>query len=406
MKIPYGKQAITEADIKEVIKTLTSSFITQGPKIEEFESAIANYHNAEHAIVFSNGTTALHAAYHALETKPGDEIIAPAMTFVASSNGGIYCGATPKLVDISLDTYCIDTKKIEQAITNKTKVICAVSIAGYPLDLPKIQKIAKKHNLKIIHDAAHAIGSRRNNTFNIENADFTMFSFHPVKHITTGEGGMLLTNNDELASKVRTFRTHGIAKTKEDITIYDGPWFYEMLGLGHNFRMCDIQCALGISQFNRIEENLKTRNLIAKKYNDAFSSIDELIIPPHFDLTNFNENTDIKTIENLHSYHLYPIRLKDNTKRLALYKFLRKHGIFAQVHYIPVHWHKFYRDEFGYKKEDFPVANEYYEGELSLPMFHSLTQEEQDYVIEKVKEFIQMHRIMKPHIPAELRKIG
>jgi len=393
MKIPYGKQVITEANIKEVIKTLTAELITQGPKIEEFETIIADYHKAKHAIVFSNGTTALHAAYHALGTKAGDEIIAPAMTFVASSNGGVYCGAIPKLVDITLNTYCIDINKIEEAITNKTKVICVVSMAGYPVDLPKIQKIAKKHNIKFIHDAAHAIGSRRNNSFNIENADFTMFSFHPVKHIATGEGGMLLTNNDELASKVRSFRTHGISKVKEEITIYDGPWSYEMLGLGHNFRMCDIQCALGISQFRHIEENLRNRNLIAKRYNEAFKNTEELIIPPQFDLTNINENTNVKTTENLHSYHLYPIRLKDSDKRLKLYEFLKENNIFAQVHYIPVHWHKFYRDEFGYKKEDFPVANEYYKGELSLPMYHSLTQEEQDYVIEKVKEFFAQSKL-------------
>ena len=387
MKIPYGKQVITEADVKEVVKTLTSELITQGPKVDEFETIVANYHGTKHAIVFSNGTTALHAAYHALGTTEGDEIISPAMTFVASSNGGVYCGATPKLVDITLDTYCIDVDKIEAAITDKTKVICVVSMAGYPVDLSKVKKIADKYNLKVIHDAAHAIGSRRDGTFGIENADFTMFSFHPVKHVATGEGGMLLTNNDALAAKVRAFRTHGISKVKEDISIYDGPWSYEMLGMGHNFRMTDIQCALGTSQFKRIEENLRNRNLIAKRYNEAFKKMEELIIPPHFDLTHFDDNTDVKTIESLHSYHLYAVRLKNSSNRLGLYEFLRENNIFTQVHYIPVHWHKFYQDEFGYKKEDFPVANEYYEGELSLPMYHALTIEEQDYVIEKIKEF-------------------
>lgn len=389
MKIPYGKQLITKEDINEVIATLTSELITQGPKVKEFETIIADYHGAKHAIAFSNGTTALHAAYHALGTRNGDEIIAPAMTFVASSNAGVYCGATPKLVDITLDTYCIDIDKIEQAITNKTKVICVVSMAGYPVDLVKVRKIADKHNLKVIHDAAHAIGSKREDSFNIKNADFTMFSFHPVKHVATGEGGMLLTNDDELASKVRAFRTHGITRVKEDISIYDGPWSYEMLEMGHNFRMTDIQCALGTSQFRRIEENLRNRNLIAKRYNEAFKGVQGLILPPQFDLTNFDENTNVVTIDNLHSYHLYPVRLKDSSKRLALYEFLRENNIFAQIHYIPVHWHKFYHDEFGYKKDDFPIANEYYSGEISLPMYHSLTREEQDYVIEKVLNFFK-----------------
>lgn len=389
MRIPYGKQSIVREDIDEVVATLKSELITQGPKITEFEAIIADYHGAKHGIVFSNGTTALHAAYHALGTKEGDEIIAPAITFVASSNGGVYCGAMPKLVDITLDTYCIDVDQIEAAITRSTKVICVVSMAGYPVDLSKVKKIANKHNLKVIHDAAHAIGSRRNASFNIENADFTMFSFHPVKHITTGEGGMLLTNDDQLAAKARLFRTHGITRVKEDMEIYDGPWSYEMLEIGHNFRMPDIQCALGISQFKRVEENLKNRNLIAKRYNEAFADNKHLIIPPHFSLDSFNEITDVKVIDKLHSYHLYCLRLVDADKRLDLFNYLRESNIFVQVHYIPVHWHKFYREGFGYKKEDFPVANEYYESEISLPMFHSLTAEEQDYVIKKVLDFFE-----------------
>lgn len=387
MKIPYGKQVITEMDIEEVVKTLQSELITQGPEVEKFEQIVAEYHQVRHAIAFTNGTTALHAAYHALGVKEGDEIISPAMTFVASSNAGIYCGATPKLVDISLETYCIDIEKIEAAITTQTKAICAVSMAGYPVDLARIKKIADNHGIKVIHDGAHAIGSRRSSSFNLENADFTMFSFHPVKHVTTGEGGMLLTNSDELAAKARAFRTHGITRVKEEMSIYDGPWSYEMVEIGQNYRMNDFQCALGTSQFKRVESNLRNRNLLAKKYTKSFEGNENLIVPPHFDLSKFTEKTDVKALENLHSYHLYCLRLTDSAKRLPLFNYLRENGIFAQVHYIPVHWHKFYQSNFGYKKEDFPVANEYYENEISIPMYHSMTDKEQTFVIEKILAF-------------------
>lgn len=389
MKIPYGKQQIIQEDIDAVVETLTSELITQGPKVDEFEKVIADYHNAKHAIAFSNGTTALHAAYHALGTEKGDEIIAPDITFVASSNGGVYCGATPVLVDIDLKTNCIDIDSIEKAITDKTKVICAVSLAGYPVELERIKKIAKERDIKIIHDAAHAVGARRNSSFGIENADFTMFSFHPVKHVTTGEGGMLLTNSDEFAKKARQFRTHGITRDKDEMEIYDGPWSYEMIGEGHNFRLNDIQCALGITQFKRIKNNLVRRNLIAKRYNEAFKDIKELIIPPHFDLSDFDENTDVETIENLHSYHLYTLRVVDGIDRLDFFNYLHNNNIYVQVHYIPVHWHKIYRERYGYKKSDFVNSNEYYNSEISIPMYHSLSEEEQEFVIKKISEYFQ-----------------
>ncbi|MDL2212317.1 aminotransferase class I/II-fold pyridoxal phosphate-dependent enzyme, partial [Erysipelotrichaceae bacterium OttesenSCG-928-M19] len=389
MKIPYGRQEILDEDIEAVISTLKAELITQGPMVEEFEESIARYHNVKHAIAFSNGTTALHAAYYALGVREGDEIISPAMTFVASSNGGVYCGATPVLVDIDLETNCIDINQIEAAITDKTKTICAVSLAGYPVDLKKVREIADKHNLHVIHDGAHAIGARREGSFNLDNADFTMFSFHPVKHITTGEGGMLLTNSDMFAKNARLFRTHGITKVKEEMNIYEGPWSYEMIDEGNNYRLNDFQCALGYSQFKRIEKNLKRRNLIAKRYNEAFSQCADIIIPPHFDLSNFSETTDVKTIANLNSYHLYTLRLKDNSQRLDFYNYLKENGIFAQIHYIPISWFKFYQDNYGYKKTDFKNANEYYESEVSLPMYHALTDEEQEYVIKVVLDYFK-----------------
>lgn len=388
MKVPYGKQNITQDDIDAVVSVLKAELITQGPKVNEFEKQVAKYHNVKHAIAFSNGTTALHAAYHSLGVGTGDEIIAPAITFVASSNGGVYCNAKPVLVDIDLDTNCIDIDAIEKAITSNTKVICPVSLSGYPVDLERIRKIADKHGIKVIHDGAHAIGSRRNNSFQMELADFTMLSFHPVKHVTTGEGGMLLTNDDELAEKARLFRTHGITRDPEKMEIYDGPWSYEMIEIGHNFRMCDIQCALGISQFSRIEENLLNRNLIAQEYHKKLADIEELILPPKFEY-NVKDKKEIATTSDLHSYHLFTIRLKDATKRLDFFNYLIDNKIFAQIHYIPVHWHKYYRDNFGYKQSDFKNANEYYNSEVSIPMYHSLTQEEQAYVIETIRSFFR-----------------
>ncbi|MEG0283293.1 MAG: UDP-4-amino-4,6-dideoxy-N-acetyl-beta-L-altrosamine transaminase [Erysipelotrichales bacterium] len=388
MNIPYGKQNITQEDIDVVIETLKSDLITQGPKVEEFEKVVADYHNAKHAIAFSNGTTALNAAYAALDVREGDEIIAPAITFLASSNGAVYCGAKPVIADIDLSTNNIDIDNLERYITKNTKVICGVSLSGNPVNLVKIQEIAKKHDLHVIHDGAHAVGSRQNGTFGIELADFTMFSFHPVKHVTTGEGGMLLTNNDELAKKARLFRTHGITREKDAMDIYDGPWSYEMISLGSNFRLCDIQCALGVSQFNRIEDNLRRRNLIAKRYNEAFANNDKLIIPPHFDLSEFNEETDVRSQENLHSYHLYTLRLSKEIDRLDMFNTLREKNIFVQIHYIPCNWHKYYRENFGCTKEDNPKANEYYESEISIPMYHTLSEDEQEYVIKEILNYV------------------
>lgn len=387
--IPYGKQKIEQEDINEVVKVLQSDFLTQGPKVEEFEKTVAEYCNVKYAIAFSNGTTALHAAYASLGVKEGDEIIAPDITFVASSNGAVYCGATPVLCDIDLDTYCIDIDQIESLITEKTKVICAVSMGGYPVDLAKVQKIAAKHNLKVLHDAAHAVGSRRDNQPNFKNADFSMLSFHPVKHITTGEGGMLLTDSEELANAARLFRTHGISKDPNEIENHEGPWSYDMIDTGNNYRLSDIQCVLGLSQFKRINENVLARNLIAKRYNEAFSNHDKIIVPPHFDLSNINENTDVETIKDLNAYHLYLFRVTPDVNRKDLFEYLHANNIKVQVHYIPINHFKYYREQFNYEGSVFPKSEEYYHSEISLPMYHSLTKEDQDYVIEKILAYFK-----------------
>lgn len=382
-KIPYGKQSITEEDISAVVEVLKSDFLTQGPKLKEFEKNVAEYHKAKYAVAFANGTAALHGAYYAAGITSGDEIITSPVTFAASANGAVYLGAKPVLVDIDLNTNCIDIKKIEENITEKTKVITPVSLAGFPVDLKPIREIADRYNCHIIHDAAHAIGSKRNGTFGLEYADMAILSFHPVKHITTAEGGMVLTNNEELYKKLSLFRTHGITKDPEMLIDKDGPWYYEMQDLGYNYRMADINAALGVEQFKRIESNLHRRNQIAKAYNDAFKDDDRYIVPPDmgFDILEDSE------ANNVHSYHLYTLRVRRAEDRKRLFNYLHEKGVMVQIHYIPLNYQPYYQREFDYVREDFPNAKEYYNSEISLPMFHGMTDEELKYVIDTVKGF-------------------
>ncbi|MBR0308445.1 MAG: UDP-4-amino-4,6-dideoxy-N-acetyl-beta-L-altrosamine transaminase [Mogibacterium sp.] len=378
-KIPYGKQKITEEDIERVVEVLRSELITQGEVLPEFEKTVAAYHGAKYGVAFSNGTAALHAAYAVLGTCPGDELLSTPMTFAASVNGGLYCGAKPHFADIDPETNCLDVKKIEDALTDKTKVITPVSYAGYPVDLKGIHEIAKKHGCSIIHDACHALGSRRDGTFGMEYADMAILSFHPVKHVTTGEGGMVLTNSDELNEKLRLFRTHGITRDADKLRKNDGPWYYEMQSLGYNYRLTDFQAALGLSQFSRIKENLAARNKIAARYHDELSGCELFDLPPQL---GFDAEGD-----TVHSYHLFTVRCHTPEIRKALHAYLRENGIFAQIHYVPVHLHPYYRDNFGFKDGDFPEAEAFYAGEISLPMYHSMTEEEQGFVIETIKKF-------------------
>lgn len=387
--ITYGKQSISDEDIAAVIEVLKSDFLTQGPKVEEFEKAIAEYCNTKYAIAFSNGTTALHAAYACLGIEEGDEVIVPDITFVGSANGAVYCGGQPVLCDIDMETYCIDIDAIEALITPKTKVITPVSFGGYPVDLEKIKKIADKHNLKILHDAAHAIGARRNGKPNFAPADFNLLSFHPVKHVTTGEGGMLLTDDEQLAKAARLFRTHGITKDPNEMENYEGGWSYDMIGIGNNYRLNDMQCAMGISQFKRINENLLNRNLIAKRYNEAFANNPKIIVPPHFDLSHINEDTDVESLDVLHAYHLYLFRVTEDVDRKDMFDYLKSKGIMVQVHYIPINTFKYYREHLGYEGSYYPNSSEFYNSEISLPMYHSLSEDEQEYVIKTVLDYLE-----------------
>jgi len=385
-KISYGKQTILDEDIKAVVEVLKSDFLTQGPKVSEFEETLAKYHGAKYGVAFCNGTAALHGTYNAIGIKPGDEIITTPITFVATANGAIYCGGKPVLTDINPNTNCIDVSKIEEKITQNTKAISPVSLAGYPVDLKTIRKIADNHGLYIIHDSAHALGSSRNGTFGMEYADMAILSFHPVKHIATGEGGMVLTNNEELYKKLLLFRSHGITKDSKLLNKNDGPWYYEMQSLGYNYRMSDIHAALGISQFKRVNDNLISRNKTAKIYNDAFENLDFLIIPPNIGF-NILKTKDATKTDNIHAYHLYTLRLKNPAKRLEFYTYLHEKGIMAQIHYVPVHMQPYYMVNFGYKQGDFPNAENYYASEISIPMYHNITVEDRQYVIDTITAF-------------------
>ena len=380
--IPYGRQTITDDDIKAVIETLQSDFMTQGPKVLEFESAFAEYVDAKYAVAVSNGTAALHISALALGVSVGDNVIVTPITFAASANCIRYCGGNVEFCDIDKDNFLIDIEKLESILQSKPKSffkgIIPVDYAGYPIDVERLKKIADEYGLWIIEDACHAPGAyfidstgKKQKVGNGIFADLTCFSFHPVKHIATGEGGMITTNSRELYEKLLLLRTHGITKDPYRLQENHGGWYYEMQELGYNYRLTDFQAALGLSQLKRADEGLQCRRKIAQRYNEAFQKIAKIITP--------------KTCDNInHAYHLYIIQTED---RLTLYNHLKEHNILVQVHYIPVHLLPYYK-QFGWKTGDFEVAETFYKHCLSLPMYPSLTSEEQEYVIESIINFL------------------
>ncbi len=373
--IPYGKQLIDEDDINAVVEVLKSDFITQGKKVPEFERKLADYCGAKYTVVFNSGTSALHGAYFALGLTEGDEFITTPMTFAATSNAGLYLGAKPVFVDVEPDTGNINVEKIENHITPNTKLISLVHYAGHPVDMEKIKYIADKYNLKVVEDACHALGGmyKGEKIGNCRFSDATVFSFHPVKHITTGEGGAVLTNDKEIYEKLLMFRNHGITKDKDKfINQPDGDWYYEMQLLGYNYRMTDIQAALGISQLKKLDSFIEKRRNIAATYNEAFKD------NPYFE-------TPVEKDYAYHAYHLYPIRLKDEykEKKQEIFSKFREEGIGVQVHYIPVYWHPYYQN-LGYKKGLTPVAEDFYQREISLPIYPVMKDEDIEFVINKV----------------------
>ena len=380
--IPYGRQNITEEDINAVIETLKSDYLTQGPKIGEFEKAFAEYVGAKYAVAVNNATAGLHLSAISLGVNSGDKIIVTPMTFAASANCVRYCGGEVVFCDIDRDTYLIDIQKLEDQLRKAPrgtyKGLILVDFAGYPLNLEAFRKLADTYGLWIIEDACHAPGGffkdsegKKQYCGNGNWADVSVFSFHPVKHIATGEGGMVTTNSKELYDKLCLYRTHGITKDPGLLSENHGGWYYEMQELGFNYRITDFQAALGVSQLKRADTGLKRRQLIARRYNEAFAKNNNIKIPFVSD-------------DVFHAYHLYIIQVED---RLGLYNYLRERGIYVQVHYVPLHLMPYYAQR-GNKKGDFPVVENYYEHCLSLPMYPTLTDEEQDYVIANVLHFL------------------
>ncbi|EJQ32313.1 UDP-4-keto-6-deoxy-N-acetylglucosamine 4-aminotransferase [Bacillus toyonensis] len=382
--LPYGQQQIDEYDIQSVVDVLKGDFLTTGPMVQKFERAIAKYAGAKYAVSFSNGTAALHAACYAAGITEGDEVITTPMTFVASANCILYQGGKPVFADIDNETYNISPKSIEEKITNKTKAIIPVHFTGQPVELNAIQKIAKENNLIIIEDAAHALGATYKNKKIGSIGDMTMFSFHPVKHITTGEGGVITTNNPLFYEKLIQFRTHGIERNPQKLLENHGPWYYEMQFLGYNYRLTDIQAALGLSQLSKLDSFIKTRKKYVDIYNKEFSYLSEITIPKQLPQTDS-------------SWHLYIIRL--NTKllkcnRKEIYEALQRENIGVNVHYIPVHLQPFYQ-KLGYGKGICPQAENIYEEIITLPLFPKMTEADVWDVIQAVRKVFSFYRVSK-----------
>ena len=385
--IPYGRQEITEADIDEVNKVLRSDFLTQGPTVPRFEQSVANYCGVSNAIAVNSATSALHIACLALDLSPGDWLWTSPNTFVASANCGRYCGADIDFVDIDPKTYniCVDTlsKKLEQAekLGRLPKIIVVVHFAGQPSDMKAIYDLSKSYGFKIIEDASHAIGASYNKVKvgSCTYSDITIFSFHPVKIITTAEGGMALTNSKDIANKMFRLRTHGI--TNDQMKMKQRPqdeiWNYQQIELGFNYRMNDIQAAIGLNQMKRLDEYVKRRHEIAKYYDTELKNL-PLTIP-------------WQSSNAYSSYHLYPILIKnnlDNKTQKQVYNELRENEIAVNLHYIPVHRHPYY-ENLGFKRNDFPIAEKFHREAISIPIYSSLIEEKQKTVIEVLKLVIK-----------------
>jgi UDP-4-amino-4,6-dideoxy-N-acetyl-beta-L-altrosamine transaminase len=395
--IPYGKQFISEADIAAVVETLQSDYLTQGPKIKEFEDAFARYIGCDYAVALANGTAALHLCTLALNVKPGQKVITTPITFAATANCVLYCGGEVVFSDIDSNTFLLDIGKLKILLAKSPKGtyagIIPVDFGGMPVDLEELRTLADEYNLWIIEDACHAPGGwitdstgKGQRCGNGKYADLSIFSFHPVKHIASGEGGMVTTNNKQLYEKLLMLRTHGITRNADlfvndqafasadaSASGYPG-WYMEMQMLGYNYRLTDFQAALGLSQLRRAEEGLLRRHEIAKQYREAFKNHPKIKV----------QTTDSSEGFSGHAYHLFIILVPD---RLGLYNYLRQNQIFAQIHYIPTHLMPFYKN-LGWREGDFPMAEKYYNSCISLPMFPTLKDEEQEWVIQKVLDFL------------------
>ncbi len=378
-KIPYGRQSIDEEDIRAVVAVLRGDYLTTGPYITEFEEKFSAYVGSRYAVAVSSGTAALHLACLAAGIGSGDEVITSPMSFAATANCALYVGARPVFCDIDAAGN-IDPELIEEKVTPATRAIIPVHYGGLPCRMDKINEIARRHGLVIIEDACHALGAvyQGAKVGSCRYSDMAVFSFHPVKHITTGEGGMITTNSEELYQKLVCLRSHGIVR--DPIRFLEdghGGWYYEMQRLGFNYRMTDIQAALGISQLKKIDRFVRRRRDIAARYTEAFKGL-PLELP--------EDGDDCR-----HAYHLYVVKLKPEAQadRKELYDRLKSRGIFSQVHYIPIHTMPYYREKLGYRWGDYPQAEDHYQRVLSLPLYPGLSDEEVETVIEAVKEVLK-----------------
>lgn len=379
--INYGKQTVETVDIQAVTDTLQSDWLTQGPKVGAFEAALAEYCDARFAVAVANGTVALHLANLVMDLQLGDGVITTPITFLATANAVIYCGGRPYFSDVDQNTINIDPIAVKKtaADTPGIKGIIPVHFAGVVADMEKINEIARQNDLWIIEDACHALGGNwidakgdKHRVGDCAYSDMTVFSFHPVKQITTGEGGAILTNNEKLYQRLLKLRTHGMTKDPSQLEENHGDWYYEMSELGYNYRITDIQCALGLMQLKRNDEWVARRRELVSRYDAAFAALDGIRPQSHSDS------------KGGYSYHLYVVRAR---YRKELYDFLKTKEINTQVHYIPVHLQPYYRERFGYSRGDFPIAEKYYDEALSLPLFPLLTDKDQDYIIKQVKNF-------------------
>jgi UDP-4-amino-4,6-dideoxy-N-acetyl-beta-L-altrosamine transaminase len=385
--IPYGRQDITQADIDAVVGVLQSDFLTQGPMVPRFEQQVAQHVGATHALAVNSATSALHIACLALGLGPGDRLWTSPVTFVASANCGLYCGAQVDFVDIDPRTYNLCpqalSRKLEQAEQEGTlpKVVVAVHLCGQPCDMQAIHALAKRYGFKVIEDASHAIGGKYQGEFigNGKYSDITVFSFHPVKIITTAEGGMVLTNDADLANRMALLRSHGITRDPDQMTHEsDGPWYYQQIDLGFNYRMTELQAALGVSQMERLDQYIARRHQLAERYDDLLASLPVTTPWQHAD--------------SYSGLHLYVIRLqleKIAKTHREVFESLREQGIGVNLHYIPVHTQPYYAD-MGFKPEDFPGAQNYYREAISIPMFQTMSNEQQDQVVAALVRALQV----------------